>query len=468
MFKQPYKKADYITPAFNVGAGLDMPNTRWMTGIHGESIANGGQSMLNGFVGGGNLFKTTVLVFKELSMTARAHPSSTASLYESEHNTQPGRIVDLSQGIPQYKGRNIIDEEVFVVSNRKQYSGDEWYEATKDFLEEKIEMAKKKEFRAKFPFLEQGSSSILMEGVIPTSGGLDSFTDFVTKDASKMNDEVELGGKGAETMFMKQGIQKLRLLSELPALLHKANHYFSMTAQVGPVFNLDQYNPEKKKLTHIQGNVKMKGVTDKFMYIMNSILQFYNLEKMIHKQTKMPLFPRDDFDRNEGDTDLNILTAVELRGKSGASGNPLRLIVSQKHGVLPSMTEFYNLWSHPDSFGLQGNDQNYQLVLRPDVKLSRTKVRTKIDEDVMLQRALHITMELMQINRMFPEFRNKGWLCSAEELFQGVKEKGYDWDQILGGTRGWWTMDNDTHETPFLSTLDLMKMRRDEYKPYWM
>lgn len=468
MFKQPYKKADYLTPAFNVGAGLDIPNTRFFTGIHGESLANGGQAMLNGFVGGGNLFKTTVMLYKELTMTARAHKESTASMYETEHNTQPGRIVDLSQRIPQFAGRDIVSEEIFVVSNGKQYTGDEWYDETKTFLQSKIELAKKKEYRAKFPFLEQDSTSILMEGVIPTSGALDSFTDFQTKDASKMNADIELGGKGAETLFMKQGIQKLRLLSELPSLLHKANHYFSMTAQVGPVFNLDQYNPEKKKLTAIQGNVKMKGVTDKFMYIMNSILQFYNLEKMIHKQTKMPLFPRDEYDRMEGDSDLNILTAVELRGKSGPSGVPLKLIVSQKSGVMASMTEFYNLWTHPDSFGLQGNDQNYQLVLRPDVKLSRTKVRTKIDEDPWLQRALNISMELMQINRMFPEFRNKGWLCTAEELFQGVKEKGYDWDMILGNTRGWWTMDNDEHPIPYLSTLDLMKMRVDQYKPYWL
>jgi hypothetical protein len=48
-----------------------------------------------------------------------------------------------------------------------------------------------------------------------------------------------------------------------------------------------------------------------------------------------------------------------------------------------------------------------------------------------------------------------------------VKEKGYDWDEILGNTRGWWTLNNDEHPIPYLSTLDLMRMRLDKYKPYW-
>jgi hypothetical protein len=467
LMKQPYKKAEHLAPMFNVGAGMDIPTGRWYFGQHDEALLNGGLAQLNGYVGSGNLFKTTVMLYKMLMVMSRIQ-HSTGSMYETEMNTQAGRIVDLAAMIEEFHGEDLIETERFVVTNRSIYDGGEWYDETKEWLDLKFTTAQKtKEMRGQLPFIKKGTISELMDMIIPTFGALDSFTDFVTRDAAKMNDDISLGDKGAETMFMKQGISKLRLLSEYPPLLHKASHYFSMTAQVGPIFNMDQYNPEKKKLSNIVGNVKMKGVTDKFSYIMNSILQFHNLEKLLTKD-KSPRFPRDEFDNSTGDTDLNVLHAVELRGKSGPSGVPIQLVVSQKNGVLPSMTEFYNLLTHPDGFGLAGNDTNYNLVLCPDIKLSRTKVRTKIDESAPLRRALNISMELMQMQRMMPELRNQGLLCSAEELFQGVKEKGYDWDMILGGTRGWWTLNNDTHPVKYLSTLDLLRMRKDKYKPYWM
>lgn len=466
LFKQPYTKAEHLAPMINVGAGLDIITGRWYYGQHEEALLNGGLAQLSGYVGMGNLFKTATMLYKNLTAMYRIHSDSTGSMYETEMNTQGSRVTDLASHLPEYDGIDPLLTERFVVTNRKHYSGDQWYEETKEWLELKMEIGKKKDGVGKLPFLKLGTNE-LMEMIIPTFGILDSWTDFVTKDVSKMNDDVELGGKGAETMFMRQGIQKLRLLSEFPPLLHKASHYFGMSAQMGSIFNLDQYNPEKKKLSDIQGNVKMKGVTDKFTTNMNSILQFYTREKLLDQKSKLPKFPRDEHDDAQGDTDLNVIHATELRGKSGPSGIPIRLVVSQKQGILPSMTEFYNLWDHPDSFGLEGNDQNYFMSLRPDAKLSRTKVRRKIEEDAMLRRALTITMELMQMTRLMPELRNMGLLCTPKELFDGIKEKGYDWDEILGNTRGWWTLNNDDHPIPYLSTLDLMRMRVDKYKPYW-
>lgn len=466
MLKQPYAKTEHLSPQYNVGAGMDIPVGRWYYGEKDEALLNGGLPVMSGYVGGGNLFKTTVALFKQLSVMSRVK-RSTGSMYETEGNTQPMRIMDLASMIEEFGGEDIIENERYIVTSRVQYTGDEYYDTTKEWLEMKYETAMKdKSMRGKLPFLKKGTNE-LMEAIVPTFGLLDSFTDFVTKDVMKMQDDNKLGESGQNTMFMRQGINKLRLLSEYPPMLHKAAHYYSMTAQVGPIFNLDPYNPEKKKLNNIQGNVKMKGVTDKFSYIMNSILQMYNLEKMMQKD-KTPRFPRDEYDDREGDTDLNVLHMVELRGKAGPSGIPMKLVVSQKQGVLPSMTEFYNLLTHPDRFGIEGNDQNYYMALCPDVKLSRTKVRRQIDEHRMLRRALTITMEMAQMAWLMPEFRTMGLMCTPQELFKDLKEKGYDWDLILGNTRGWWTIDNDDHPIKYLSTLDLLRMRKEQYKPYWM
>lgn len=467
LFKQPYDKSEHITPLVNVGAGFDIILGKWYDGIHGEAVLNGGAAQLNGFVGDANLFKTTVMLYKMLMVMARIF-QSTGSLYETEMNTQAQRVLDLSGRIPEFGGEDILETERMIVTNRARYDGGAWYDQTKEFLDFKYTQgSKNKQMRGKLPFLKKGSTSELMESIIFTCGGLDSFTDFVTKDVAKMNDDVTLGDKGAETMFMKQGLPKLRLLSEMPPLLAKAAHYFFMTAQVGPIFNMDQYNPEKKKLSNMVGNVKMKGVTDKFTYIMNSILQFHKLEKLQTKEKK-PEFPRDKYDDSTEDGDLNVLSAVELRGKNGPSGIPLKIVVSQREGVLPSMTEFYNLLRVTSWEGLEGNDQNYSLALCPDIKLSRQKIRPAIDEHAALRRALNISGEIAQMSRYMPEIRNSGLMCTGPELFQGIKERGYDWDEILGNTRGWWTINNDEHPVPFLSSLDLLRMRKDKYKPYWM
>ena len=57
--------------------------------------------------------------------------------------------------------------------------------------------------------------------------------------------------------------------------------------------------------------------------------------------------------------------------------------------------------------------------------------------------------------------------CTPQELYKDIKEQGYDWDQLLS-TRGYWMFDNDKQATPYLSTLDLLRMRKKLYKPHWL
>ena len=51
-----------IKPAFNVGAGFDIPTGQYHIGIHGESILNGGMSPIVSIAGPGNSFKSAHLV----------------------------------------------------------------------------------------------------------------------------------------------------------------------------------------------------------------------------------------------------------------------------------------------------------------------------------------------------------------------------------------------------------------------
>ena len=128
------------------------------------------------------------------------------------------------------------------------------------------------------------------------------------------------------------------------------------------------------------------------------------------------------------------------------------------------MTEFHYIKSC-NRFGLGGNDRNYYLELIPDVKLSRTTIRQKTESDMKLRRAMNITSEMCQIyNYMSLDQKYK---CTPAQLYQELKDKGYDWDLILSKTRGWWTLIGEHEDTYFLSTMDLLRMRIGEYVPYW-
>jgi hypothetical protein len=200
---------------------------------------------------------------------------------------------------------------------------------------------------------------------------------------------------------------------------------------------------------------------------------------LINQSTKMPEFPADgDVGIN---TDLFKVTLIPLRSKAGPSGMEIDIIISQDEGVLPELTEFWNIKKN-DRFGLGGNDTNYYLELRPDVKLSRTKVRKKLREDKLLARACQFTSELQQLFVLeyhLEELNGFKFLPTPKELYEDIKSLGYEWD-ILLNSRGWHTPKQYDVKPGYLSIFDLLRMRLnkypdvnldkyglDRYHPYW-
>ena len=58
-------------------------------------------------------------------------------------------------------------------------------------------------------------------------------------------------------------------------------------------------------------------------------------------------------------------------------------------------------------------------------------------------------------------------MCTPAELYEDIKKLGYDWNTLLD-TRGYWTFNQYSHPVPYLNTVDLLKMRKGLYKPYWL
>lgn len=470
MLKQNFEQPANIKIMFNIGATFDIPTGFFVKGVHGEWILVGGLGGITAIVGRGNRFKSTILDFCMLSAMNRifsTHTSS-ASTYDTEiniHEFAKKRFLDRFEYL---KDLNILDDGTWVITDKTLYSGNKWFEKAKEFLREKDQNSNK--LMVKTPFLSRDGKTPLYI-LSPTFGQVDSFSEFETDDVIKMQDENELGDSGANTIHMRQGLAKTRFLMEAPALFGKGMHFMLMTAHLDDAVQVaaGPYAPVPvKKLQYMNVGDKIKGVTGKFFFLMNNCWHAANASLMIEQKTKTPEYPRDSHDLRSGDTDLNEVRLTQLRGKSGPSGYSLNIVVSQTEGVLPSLTEFNLIKNYKDAdynrFGISGNNINYHLDILPDLNLTRPTIRSKIDENAKLRRALNITSELCQLHQFH---RQMPGLCSAKELYDDLIKLGYDWDMILTKTRGWFALNDDKHPLLFLSIKDLLEARQGKI-PYWM
>lgn len=463
-FKTKFNQGPIIKPMFNIGALLDIPTGNWVTGLHGESILNGGLGYITGMVGIGNNFKSTILHYMMLSAFGRVCEAYKTNMmtYDTEVNIHENRLLELTKRIPAFKDSNVIDDKSWVITDKTVYSGDKYFDLLKEDLEQKTKNAKDYTVATPFPDRD-GKSPFKM--LLPTFGEVDSLTEFQSKSELKMLDENSLGDAGANTFHMRSGLIKHRFLMEIPQLAGSAYYYIGITGQLGKDIAIPSGSGGMavpvKKLQYLKYGDKMKGVTDKFSFATNNCWHAYNASPLINQSTKEPEYP-NDLGSFSGDTDLNLVSLKMLRSKSGPTGYGIDLIVSQREGVLPELSEFHFIKTL-DRYGISGTLQHYALDLYPSCKLQRTTVRNKIDTDPFLRRAINITAELCEMKYFMPHVE----ILEPKVLYDTLEKKGYDWKQLLA-TRGYWTLNNETHPVPFLSTLDLVNMAMDKYKPYWM
>lgn len=463
--KSTFAPTPPIKVMLNIGALFDISTGNYIEGRHGESLLNGGLATLTGVVGIGNSFKSTIMHYMSFTACSRM-AGSTGSTYDTEVNIHEWHLKEMITRNLEFAGEDILQSGRWVITDKTMYSGNKWYEVFKEYAENKIKNAAK--IQAITPFWNRDRKGPLMIST-PTFTELDSFTEFETDDVAKMQDANELGESGGNTIHMRQGLAKMRLLMEAPRLNSSSYNYLVMTAHIGKESTMQNAGPGGSvpivKLKHLKHGDKIKGVTDKFTFATHNCWHSFNASPLMNDGTKGPEYPRNSDDGHKYDTDLNTVKLRNLRSKSGISGMEMTLIVSQTEGVLPSLTEFHHI-KEMGRYGLEGSNVSYALSLLPEVKISRTTVRAKIDADPKLRRALNITSEMCQMSYLWHTMP-EGLLCTPKELYDDLKALGYDWDTLLN-TRGWWTTDNENQSVPFLSTYDLLKMRRKEYHPYWM
>ena len=455
-----------VKPMINIGACLDIPTGFYIKGKYGESLLNGGLGMLTGIAGIGNNFKSTILHYMMLSAAnkvAKVHETNMTT-YDTEINIHENRLRQFASMFDSFRDTDILEDQTWVVTDKTVYYGDEFYHKLVDYLSVKKKNANS--LMLETPFMDRKREK-LNHMMVPTFSEIDSLSEFETKHSVDVKDKHDLGDSGRNTLFMRQGLIKSQLLMDLPTLAWQSNHYILMTAHIGKETQMANGPipvPPTKKLIGLKNGDKIKGVSDRFFFLTNNFWHTYHVTPLINQSTKAPEYPLDSVDNSIKSYDLNLIYLKQLRCKSGPSGNTVELVVSQTQGVLPTLTEFHHI-KESKRYGISGTLQHYYLDLIPDVKLSRTTVRGKIDDNVMLRRAINITSEMCQIKDLWRDMDDR-LVCTPKELYEDLKKDGYDWNVLLN-TRGWWSYNNDQVDLPFLSTMDLLNMRAKLYKPYW-
>lgn len=465
-------------PRLNVGCIWDIMTGRYVEGIRGEYILTGGLAPFTGVGGPPNHFKTGVLHYMGLTAVDRYrkpvphlpeneedYVGAKLGVYDTENTFQLDRLQDLSRQMPWLKNQTIEElEKLGVISlyDRTGYHGEDWYSDLREIMAEK---AKNKKNYVTTPFKDRDGKPRKMPS--PDVVGIDSLTEFTIENLENLFDSKEIGHKDLNMEAMAEMKAKSHMVRQLPSKTASSATYVIASAHVGEKHQLDPYAITPKKLLFLKGNAQFKRVPQQFNFLPNDV--YYNYTMSVLKNPsgdKGPKFPSKNGGDYKDSPELQEVKLFNTRGKAGPTGISYSLAFSQNEGLLPGISEYLFVEKF-NKYGFGGNAQNYFLELYPEVSLSRTTFRDKLDSDPKLRRAMHITYELCYMHQngfvVDPD-----WLCSPKELYEDLKKAGYDWDELLLSREYWLPLEWEDGAPGFLSTADLLRMRKGLYTPYWM
>lgn len=472
-----FKLSPLVRPRLCQGSLLDIPAGRYHKGKYGDNLLSGGYSSFIGVGGRGNVFKTTLLISLMIRILSRYKiPAKLVKdpltgnvslfVYDTEVTFDWNRIFDIMSRYVNLDYLDMIELGNLVVTSSGDHLGNEWWQ----IIRNRSSMRSKdfKRLSVETPFLDFNGEFI---NVLPMENHLcDSMSQLSTDAIEEMYNKNEIDDSGLTTDHLRGGGIKTRLVMQIPNTVASGGMTMACTAHVGNEFKLEKYAPSKQQLGSMPRDLEFKNVPSKFTFLSSNTWFIKKAQPLTHDTTKASLYPLEGMNQHAGDVDLQLLELINVRSKSGQTGHFIDMVISQDFGLLPSLTEFHYLNKRDDGFGMtapEGQQRTKRLQLYDEVLPSRTKVRTMVDNDYKLQRALEITSEMAQIMDYWNDFPRSKILEPAEVKAKLI-EKGYNWDLLLN-TRGYWTYFNYSpeHELRPLSTMDLIDMVHDDYIPWW-
>lgn len=466
-------ESHFTTPRFPIHPLLDIITGEWVIGEKGDYVLNGGLCPHMAITGKGNSNKTLIMLSIIMTFLIRNRHvifDIDAQIYETENTLEYMRCIQIARGMCRTMGAtdDEVDEIIswisdhFILRNSSKLGGNAFYDEMNDLCDERL---KKNKDKIRLPFADFKGKPI--DIFVPHACGIDSFSAFepgvVTE---KFLDANTAGSSDNNTMYLKDAGAKTQILQKWLNQNPRASVYMLSSAHMGDNINMDPRAPAEKKIMFMKQNHKLKNVPEKY-YFYVSCMYFVNGSTSLVNQDKVPLYPLDSSDKEKRDSKDILLELIVLRNKHGQSGAFIPLIANQNTGIEWQLSAFHYCKEN-GRWGLDGNDRNYVMDLLPDVKLDRNVVRRKLYSDARLRRAVDISCEMQLMYRYMFDKLPRRLRCTPKELYEGIKELGYDWDDLLLNTRGYYTLDHYDNPVKPLSTYDLLRMRIGEYIPYWM
>lgn len=462
----------FAIPKLNVGI-IDVITGREQAGEMGETLVNGGLNNHIAWTGIANASKTLMLLHFLLTALIRYWDNIDGHIGDTENTLEYMRIVDFIKMICIYhdidfdtKIKPILVKKLPLIPKSKM-SGTTWEKLIKDMRDIR-EKAKKKD-KLKTPLIDHMGDNVMMNK--PHLSGIDSWSEFAQDSAEAAQDKAVAGHKDRNMEFVTDNKAKFQLMKELQTILPQADVYMSSSVHLADNLQLDPKAEKKVKLEVLGRDNKLRGVPTNFYAYPWTIFFIYSSKSLLD-DNRLPLYPEATVDKTlQRDGELTILDVFTARSKVGQTKINFPVIISQSKGVLASLSQFHYLKDYCGRYGITGESseadtQRYHLDLLPDMVLTRTTIRRRIDESPELRQALQTTAYLYQIGRYWKNF-DSALMCTPKELYEDIKKLGYNWDELLK-CRDYWLFDQYTNPVHFLSVIDLLKMRAGIYKPYWM
>lgn len=455
-----------LRPLLNVSPIFDVITGNWENGENGSKILNGGIMPFIAFIGEGNTFKSTIMNSVMVRVLAR-HPAMTLSTYETEGSFSISRMVQLASPYPDLAKEDFYtNESRYSLTTSTDMDGEDWFNGVKKFAQMKL---KEKSQIGTTPFIDASNhdGKTLLTMPYPTGICLDSMSEFRTGASREKMDKNKIDDKEVNDYFMRAGLEKSRMITEIPQFVGRAGIFLATTAHVDDTINMTN-KPERKKLTYMRQGQDIKRVPKNFSFLTNHCWEIIKSAPYYNSDRTGPYYPSKEHGSTDGKTDLMQVTFHGLRNKSGLSGIPMQLIVSQSQGVLWNLSH-YDIIASREGLGVTRKGHSATVDFYPDKVLMRTTVRDILDEDEKLARAVELSCEIA-LMYMYKDSIDNKYRMTFEEIKQNVIDKGYDWDKVLD-TRGYWLYieeEKELNAKPYLSGFDLLRVATGEYKPTFL
>lgn len=448
---------ELIRPRFNVYTILDHALGEYVLGDDGLYYLNGGWAYIMAIAGRGNSFKTTLLDFCNCMIQLR-YNTAWNSKYDTEISAQLARsemaMRSALAAMNIFPDRDIpivarmIAETAYNLAGADVLAGEVWWATyMRDEVEGRFKDYNKGVNVRETPFPDpvRGKNRSMLD---PWIYGVDSLSEWHTGTLEQKHQKSDVGTADQNILNANDALHKANMMGRWPVVSARANFYIGFTMHMtdGMVMGGQDANTGKL-LDDFKGELKFAGVPRRAVsFLTNSLLvatatgeckqqQTYNSKTGVSE----PMFPTQ---RSKGmassSNDLKIVRYTQFRAKSGSTGVKMDMLYSQEEGFKAGLSLWYYLKEVlTGDYGFKRSGHFYELDVLPGVKFGRTTVRDAVDENQRLMRGLQITAGLAYMQNNWHTLEERFQITPAE-LYEKIKAKGWDWEEILDKTVEYW------------------------------